>query len=202
MKSYLKLAAAACCLLSSAMSYAGDDPVNCRTEVEYVNIYEGWASCTARYNNGQSSEYLSDYIHATMSPMVTLSEIIFTNSGSHHVSCNANVPFLKTEEVHKTVCDYTPDAKFNVHQNPTNPTGSNNVTVYSNSTDRDGNVTSQEWFIDGRPAGTGSIMHTSTARGRTVEIKLVVTDNDGYKDTKVQNVYLKAWRCGNPCIIY
>ncbi|MGV8163153.1 MAG: PKD domain-containing protein [Candidatus Nanoarchaeia archaeon] len=77
---------------------------------------------------------------------------------------------------------------------PVNPTPGDVVTFQSTSTDSDGIIVLEEWFIDGVLVSTNHVMSYTFEESRVYNIVLRVTDDDGATDSKS-----KAIRIGRDC---
>ncbi len=176
MKTLLSLIAAGMVLVPSVAS-AGDVPVNCRTEqTGLVNIYEGWASCSAITSEGWTT--ISRWVPASPSPTVILSEYV----NGAWAQCSANVPFLTQQPLYQEVCDYTPSAYLTIDNY-----SAGEVYVAARGADRDGTFTVQ-LYVDGvLQSGTSTVLDVFTGGytiGQRVRVESVVTDNDGYTTRK------------------
>jgi len=74
---------------------------------------------------------------------------------------------------------------------PTAPIVGNKVTFTSTSTDIDGIIVSQDWYVDGILVGNGYSLSQTFTSPRTYTVKLVVTDDDGAQDTETKYVVVK-----------
>jgi len=193
----------AICALFSTGTLAGDEPVNCQTQlVGDQSVYGGYASCWVSFRRDDGfydQEYLTQYVPDTTSPTVYISQIVFVGGSSYHLSCNASVPFSHTQPVYQQVCEYTPKVTLQVYQNSIYST-----TVYANTSDRDGSVTKIEWWVDGvKQSNTGSSINL-TRPGRVPPfshvVQVRVTDNDGHTDTVSKTAAFRNGmgnNCGN-----
>ncbi|MFA6073572.1 MAG: PKD domain-containing protein [Candidatus Woesearchaeota archaeon] len=78
------------------------------------------------------------------------------------------------------VNNIAPIAKF--IQSPQNPVVGELVEFTSTSTDSDGTIVLEEWFINSIPTSTNHVMTHTFNQAGTYAIKLRVTDNDGAQD--------------------
>ena len=188
---------------SPLTTWAGDNTVNCRTvKVAEQHQYMGWANCSVTVYDPQGYpelHNLSQYFDVTNIQRKQLSRYIYNG----YYSCNADVPYYNTIDITKTVCDYTPQSSFYYSQTPNNLTGSNIVSVTSNSSDRDGHIVKYEWWEDNKKVGGDShTLRLASHYGKTIQLKLIVTDNQGYTDTTVKTVVIKPWECDRSCNLH
>ena len=186
--------------LFSTTVAAGDEPVNCQTQlVGNQSVYSGTASCIASFytiDGFYQTEYISQYVPETTVSSIYLNRLVFIGGRSYSASCVASIPFSHTQPVYDQVCEYTPKVnprsyQDNMYQN----------SVYANASDRDGNVVKYEWWVDGvKQSNSGSSL-TLTRRGSTPldhVVKVTVTDNDGHTDTRtIVSTYKDPATCGN-----
>lgn len=176
--------------LCSNLALAGDDPVNCQTEVQSQAIYAGFTSCTATYrdnNNDFQTTPLYGTAPESTSSLFTLSSFITDFTGTYYVSCLASVPFSHYQDVNVQVCEYTPNVTLGVIHN-----NRRSLNVNANYSDRDGSVTKIEWWVDGvKQSTTGSSIqltrpNPNVQQPHNVEVR--VTDNDGHTDSSSRSV--------------
>lgn len=187
-------------LLLSFSAYADTgEKTNCRTVITgKKNIYSGPSSCRVEVNNQYYT--ISQFVPPTTSSKVIITELIRVGGMAYAASCWANVPYHSSENILKTVCDYKPVAKF------TNEIlFSDGLTTMarftSTSTDHDGNIASYKWFIDGVNQNKNSrILNFSVNSSGYRDVKLTVTDNDGYSTSYSKRVNLSRQpTCGDFC---
>jgi|GEM_PF-2471263 len=175
-------------VLFSGLAQAGDDPVNCRTETSHDQaIYSGFSQCSAFYTDANGfprSRFITSYVPPTTSNRVQLREFVYDTNFPTFVSCFAIVPFSHFETVNVQVCDYTPKVSISSSNN------FNSATVRANASDRDGSIAGYEWWVDGtKLSSTGSQITLQGNGGfTTYNVRVTVTDNDGYTDTSTRNV--------------
>ncbi|MBQ4837343.1 hypothetical protein [Pseudoalteromonas luteoviolacea] len=170
------------------------DKVNCRMETtSQKNIYSGTAQCTGtfwyttwenkRIVRKQGSKSLQQYFDPTPNSSAILSGIAYVTTSSYGgqplnesfvVKCSASIPFSHKEDVKEEVCDNTPTAYVGVNHHEFW-----DVSFWASGRDEDGTIVSKELWIDGVKQSSSSVWKTSS-QDRTYNIRVRVTDNDGY----------------------
>ncbi|KZN60730.1 hypothetical protein [Pseudoalteromonas luteoviolacea] len=176
----------------SQYAVAGDQQVNCRTQAVTSAVYSGNASC---YAGGQ---YISRYVHNSASSTAFVSQVV----NGRTVSCSASVPFSHNETANVRKCDYTPQARVKLDAQFNSDSTRARVVIRNLSTDRDGQISKVEYWVDNVYQGTlsGSYKYLSwrdTFPSFSTRVKIRVTDNDGYTD--ISSTYIPVKAKDAPC---
>lgn len=162
--------------LTSNIAYAGDDPVNCRVESTQIPVYGGWARC---YDH-QSRRWLEEYVARSSSAHWIVRS--FNTQTGQTDQCTALLDIISYDTVSVQICDYTPKAEFFTLE-----VQEGIVNVVSNSSDRDGQIVTTKLWVNGvlKSPATPNKYSIPASAGQRLTLKMEVTDNDGYKDTKI-----------------
>jgi len=172
------LLAASAAVLSNVASAEFGEKVNCRIETTgQVSIYQGWASCNV------DGYHLSQFVHATTLPAIRLTQW----QGGSYKSCSASVPFYKKEDVTQEVCDYKPQANFNLVAFYDGTAYQASLRVNAQGRDFDGNISRHQFWVNGVYKGA-SVAPITVSSFTQFTVKYTVTDNDGYTHTQTQSI--------------
>lgn len=175
-----------------AMAQPFGEKVNCRTVTGELKIYGGYAKCSV-YDNG--TVWIEQYVSPSTSSRANISEWI---NGKYY-SCWANVPYLRTDTTTTEVCDYKPLPGLRYSNTVVlDPYGGperwriKNAFVTANSRDYDGNVVSQEIWVDGvKFSGTTvNLWQIGGWNQARYWVRVVATDNDGYVAERLVEVLI------------
>lgn len=186
-------------------------PVNCRDDISYRNVYAGPVQCNASYQvqscvpKPAGFDIITQTINDTLygnSPattrttmnlykMVTFkySEGVGPNACSipvdrtRELACTATIPFSHQEQIVKNICDYKPEARLAYSA------GYRAVDVMGFSRDYDGTIVSEQLWVDG-VLQSGASITLEGYPGQAFSVTITATDNHGYTDTKSQTVVI------------
>ncbi|MBQ4861575.1 hypothetical protein J8L98_07715 [Pseudoalteromonas sp. MMG013] len=168
----------------SSLAYAGDDPVNCRSETHNVSVYGGYvASCTT-----SSGTDIRQY--------VTPSTTSFIRLHSHGQSCTTSLRYYGKQTVTSSQCDYTPKANLTLRALHDGTAYEAALRVSGSGSDRDGSIVSEKFWLNGAYKGS-SISPIKVRTATRFTVKYEVTDNSGYTDSQTKTIWVNPQ--SDPC---
>lgn len=175
--------------VTNAFAECGEKTACTITSVQQPYYY-GTASCVA-YVSGSSATFSQQFSHS-YSQSVTLwgdVTVMYNNQPtSVRTSCSARVPNTAYETVNIEQCKYKPIANF----------VANDLygQMQSKASDCDGTIVRHDWWFNGVKQSSTSSSASYTVRGtQSINVKLTVTDNDGYQHSLTKTVTISDDEC-------